>query len=204
MSQSLLIILAIALFRGVIWVVQKAQENAKARAAALNRSANPLSGLAPTGPAAVATSGQRKAPAALQRSPSRAQASGATQRGPASGPSARGAISAGRSASDRSGARRGDALRGVVRGGSSRTAQRGGAVAPKPVSPAGDLERRTASAPQAAALTSAELLRPNSDRRTEGFSAAATSLRRMLHSQGSLRQLWLAREVLGPPRSLRP
>lgn len=203
MSQSLLIILAIALFRGVIWVVQKAQENAKARAAALNRTEVPSTGPASTGPAQGA-SGQRQALPVPPRSPSRGESRGTKQRGPASGSAARGATAAGRSTADRSGVRRGEAMRGVVRGGSSRGAQRGASVALRPIPPAGDLERRMAPVPQAVAPTSAELLRPNSDRRTEGFSAAATSLRRMLHGQGSLRQLWLAREVLGPPRALRP
>ncbi len=86
MSQYLVIFLIVAVFRGVVWVVQKAQQSAKAREAAAAQQANAQMGDASTGGVA-----QRDARAGASVSPETSRPQVAVARREASKAAVRGA-----------------------------------------------------------------------------------------------------------------
>ena len=206
MSQYLIIFLIVAVFRGVVWVVQKVQQNAKAREALMAEGANAQMGGAPDAVAAMPESSSRAAsgvaavpaqdPASVGARPSVSSTSRAAlvaQRGKVPGTVRGAAVSAQRGTGGRAANRApvAKAARVVAAAGSGRS----NSAPPRAdhgTRPAGP-QRQPARATSPASRT---------DQREARVGQSSRDVRNLLRDPSSLRQALLAREILGPPRSL--
>lgn len=208
MSQYLIIFLIVAVFRGVVWVVQKVQQNAKAREALMAQQANAQMGSAPdavtsspgvatragSGPAAAPSRDPAPAAAPVRaRTSDSARAMRSQQRGQVR------AIGRGSVASGRGGV--------GARAGTRATA----ATTPKAAAPSASgwatsapprMEQATRQgAPQSQPASTS----PPGSRagiREARVGQSSRDVRKLLLDRSSLRQALLAREILGPPRGL--
>ncbi|MBU3728484.1 MAG: hypothetical protein FGM37_04455 [Phycisphaerales bacterium] len=199
MSQYLIIFLIVAVFRGVVWVVQKAKESAKAREALMAQQANAAMGnsTAAGSPGSAAT--QAAAGAAVPRARSSAAAAAtraerAAQRGQPK------RTSRGASVSSRGAV----AARGGSRSAGTTAGKRGPApgIAMTPMTPRPDAPARTA---QNRSVAAAQAVVPPSSRaeaREVRVGQSSRDVRKLLLDRTSLRQALLAREILGPPRGI--
>ena len=205
MSQYLIIFLIVAVFRGVVWVVQKVQQNAKAREALLAQQASAQM-------AAPRVEAQRpdRAPRSMTvdvaaRARQVASPGGAAVTAPVRTPKP----------PQRGQAKRSD--RGAMtrsRGGATpRTVgQPPGATAARVPSPssggwasARTPDRVQTGSQQAPAVrqTPAQVAPlSRADIREARVGQSSRDVRKLLLDRGSLRQALLAREILGPPRGL--
>jgi hypothetical protein len=206
MSQYLIIFLIVAVFRGVVWVVQKVQQNAKAREAVAAQQGQAqlgnVAGPSASGPelrsdVSVSPETSRPTMAAVRRESSQAsgRANRAAQRGASRGVG-RGSIGASRGVSTPS---RGGA-RPAATSARARTAV-GAHVNPA----AGILSASGRAAPVAVpahgALSSTA---SRADQREARIDQSSRDIRSMLRDQTTLRRIMLAREILGSPRGLHP
>lgn len=179
MSNYLIIFLIVAVFRGVIWVVQRVQQNAKAREALMTQQANAQQGSVPdamkSAPGVAARPASAvpappspvpAAPVARTRTSDSARATRLPQRGQTRA-ATRGAVNA---------ARGGVGARATTR------------------SPAAKVQ--APPAPPTAAKAS------RADVREARVGQSSRDVRNLLRDRGSLRQVLLAREILGPPRGM--
>ena len=179
MSQYLIIFLIVAVFRGVVWVVQKAKESAKAREALMGRNlGNEIDAQVSAAPAVQ--------PPAMPEGmglPEQLIAGVKEVLAPQERP----------------------AKKAVAR-----PKARPAARSPAPPIPAARVERRigppTTRADDVSRTTPAPSRSAPAASRAEAREVAATSAardaRRMLRDRAGLRHAVLAREILGPPRSL--
>jgi hypothetical protein len=171
MSQYVVIFLIVAVFRGVIWVVQKVQQNAKAREALM----------AQQGSAQAAA----PAPARAPRPPQRGQVRRVDR---TAGNRVRGGLGArteGRAAVAKSGQPVGPSA-----GGSSAAPAQ---ARPDPGSREAAIARQ--AIPSGAPASRAFI-------REARVGRSSQDVRNLLLERSSLRQVLLAREILGPPRGM--
>jgi len=179
MSNYLIIFLIVAVFRGVIWVVQKVQQNAKAREALMAPQASAQMERAPEASQGVRGM-ERRAAIGAHVSPSRDPAA-TPVRSPTSD-----LVRTAR-ATKRGKVRAAD--RGVVK------TMRGGVVPSATVrSPAPTVQAHRAP-PKIAPTSRAEV-------REARVGQSSRDVRNLLRDRGALRQVLLAREILGPPRGM--
>ena len=207
MSQYLIIFLIVAVIRGIAWVVQKVQQNAKAREALMAQQASAQMGSSPSAPAGVPGSAQRvvggapvasrgdAAPAPMRlRTSEPARATRSAQRGQAR-KSDRGSLKAGRA------------------GATARApgqSPRSSAVPKSPVPPTSGwatsgavaADRSDAQGRAAQATPPASAPASRADLREARVGQSSRDVRRLLLDRSSLRQAILAREILGAPRGM--
>lgn len=179
MSQYLIIFLIVAVFRGVVWVVQKVQQNAKAREALMAQQASAQIASAPEAVQGVrgrATRAAMGAPVAPSTGPTAAPVRAPT--------------------SDSARATR------TPKRGQVRTADRGAVKMTR-----GGVVTRTATrspAPTVQVQRSLPTIVPTSraEVREARVGKSSRDVRNLLRDRGSLRQVLLAREILGPPRGM--
>lgn len=195
MSQYLIIFLIVAVFRGVVWVVQKAQQSAKARDALLaqQREGTPLE----TAGQARTTQPERAAVAAPSGAPKPAR-----MPAPARAQAARDAQAARKveAARDAQAARKAQAatrasVPAPARG--QRTSTRGLAVGNR-----GAVVSRRGGSARATIQPSAAPPASRTELREARVDQSSRDVRKLLRDRSSLRQALLAREILGPPRGL--
>ena len=179
MSNYLIIFLIVAVFRGVIWVVQKVQQNAKAREALMAQQASAQMGRAPE-----AVQGARgMEPRAAIGAP------GSPSRDPAATPVRSPTPDFARAARAPKRGKVRAADRGVVK------TMRAGVVPGATIrSPAPTVQVHRAP-PTIAPTSRAEV-------REARVGQSSRDVRNLLRDRGSLRQVLLAREILGPPRGM--
>lgn len=208
MSQYLIIFLIVAVFRGVVWVVQKVQQNAKAREALMaQRAGAHADGAAPVGgtqteraarqmASEAAASAREAAPTPRAAAPAAARAPKPPQRGQAK--------RADRGASARtrggSGARAGMQPAGTTSARVPAPAAPGWAVGAAQARV--DQGARPVPPPRQVASSGAPSSR--AEAREARVGQSSRDVRRLLLDRSSLRQALLAREILGPPRGLTP
>lgn len=216
MTQYVVIVLLVALFRGVVWVVQRLQERAKARAEAARRTGPVDATRAEPDPAAqpmerrqaepaidvraqpVREASSTPVPPKAARVPGRSGAhrSGATR----TGTTQRVATRSGAAASQRRGASGASSASSASRRGALRP---NGSLAPTEVPNARTAHMPASSSP-GVALPSPPAVRPQ--RASEVASGETRTRMRSvlsgLRSTQGLRQAVLAAEVLGPPKGL--
>lgn len=200
MSQYLIIFLIVAVFRGVVWIVQKVQQNAKAREALMAQQAGGATQSGPPLPDPATRSMTVDAPAPVREvvRPGGAAipAPGRTPRPPKSGRGMkvdRGAVSRSRGGASQRAV--GQATAAISATAPSPNA---GAwtVAQTPRRGGQDSTRTSAvrqTPPRVAPLSRADICEARVDQ-------SSTDVRKLLLDRSSLRQALLAREILGPPR----
>ena len=206
MSQYLIIFLIVAVFRGVVWVVQKVQQNAKAREALMAQQANAQMESAPDavtsspGIATRATSGAAAAPSrvpAVASVPTRtsdsARATRSKQRGQVRA-TGRGSITSGRGSV---GARAGTRATAATTPKATAPPASGWATSAPPRAEQGTRQGAPQSQP---ASVSAPASRAGIREARVGQSSR--DVRKLLLDRSSLRQAILAREILGTPRGM--
>ena len=199
MSQYLIIFLIVAVFRGVVWVVQKAKESAKAREALMAQQANAAMGNvtevgSPVRAAPHAAAGAAAPPARSGAAPAVARAEKSAQRrqpgraGRGPSVSSRGAVAA--------------------RGGSRSAGTTAGAGGPAsgirmtPTTPRPDAPDRTAQSRSVAPVPAVAPPSSRAEAREARVGQSSRDVRKLLLDRTSLRQALLAREILGPPRGM--
>lgn len=174
MTQTVVIVLLVAIFRGIVWVVQRVQENAKARAEAASRTGPVDATQVPVDAAQQRSAGadaSREVPVQSEQRVRRSEG----VREPAL---RRGTQSKGSKGPRARGGRPGD------KAPDARVTRQGAERRPVPAMPAGAARTQSGSA--------------RSDRVAEapGRRGVLVGLR----SAGGLRNAVLASEILGPPR----